>query len=71
MCLIKLGDQYSVPPTSENIKILNEIFNTDKISLGSNNERALLDFERPLAEIIEKIEALQLHQMKIQTIRSN
>ena len=24
-----------------------------------NNERALLDFERPLAEIIEKIEALQ------------
>ncbi len=33
--LIKLGDQYSVPPTSENIKILNEIFNTDKISLGS------------------------------------
>ena len=33
--LIKLGDQYSVPPTSENNKILNEIFNTDKISLGS------------------------------------
>ena len=28
-------DKQSVAPTSENIKILNEIFNTDKISLGS------------------------------------
>ena len=30
-----------------------------RLAWDPNNERALLDFERPLAEIIEKIEALQ------------